>query len=46
VALVFKSKLNRMVAFDSKVKHSRNIFNNFGSDDKSRLVQVIFLNKK
>jgi hypothetical protein len=46
VALVFKSKLNRMVAFDSTVKHSRNIFNNFGSDDKSRLVQVIFLNKK
>lgn len=46
VALVFKSKLNRMVAFDSRVKHSRNIFNNFGSDERSRLVQVIFLNKK
>jgi hypothetical protein len=45
-AVVFKSKLNRLVVFDSKLKHSRNIFNNFGSEDKSRLVQVIFLNKK
>ena len=44
--IIFKSKLNRMIIFDSLLKHSRNIFNNFGSDERSRLVQVIFLNKK
>jgi hypothetical protein len=44
--IIFKSKLNRMIIFDSLLKHSRNIFNNFGIEDRSRLVQVIFLNKK
>ena len=39
------SKFNRMVLFESKIKHSRNIFNNFGQGDTSRLVQVVFLNK-
>lgn len=37
------SKFNRMVAFDSGVRHSRNIFDNFGTGRDSRLVQVIFL---
>jgi hypothetical protein len=37
------SKFNRMVAFDSSILHSRNIFENFGEEDKSRLIQVIFL---
>ena len=45
-SVVFKSKLNRMVIFDSKLKHSRNIFDNFGQGDKARLVQVIFLKLK
>lgn len=40
------SKFNRMVAFDSDAPHSRNIFENFGSDDDARLIQVIFLKKK
>jgi len=40
---VIHSKYNRMVAFDSDVLHSRNIFENFGEGDNARLVQVIFL---
>lgn len=40
---VIHSKFNRMVAFDSDVLHSRNIFENFGEGDDSRLIQVIFL---
>jgi hypothetical protein len=40
---VVYSKFNRMLMFDSKVPHSRNIFENFGSGDSSRLIQVIFL---
>jgi hypothetical protein len=40
------SKFNRMVAFDSDAPHSRGIFENFGSGDTSRLVQVIFLKSK
>lgn len=40
------SKFNRMVAFDSDAPHSRNIFENFGSEDEARLIQVIFLKKK
>ena len=39
------SKFNRMVGFNSNAKHSRNIFNNFGEGDYSRLIQVIFLEK-
>lgn len=39
------SKLNRMIAFNSDVSHSRNIFKNFGQGEYSRLIQVIFLEK-
>jgi hypothetical protein len=40
----FRSKFNRMVIFDSNLPHSRNIFSNFGVNESSRLIQVIFLN--
>lgn len=40
---VFYSKFNRMVLFDSTLSHSRNIFENFGEGDDSRLIQVAFL---
>jgi len=38
-------KFNRMCYFDSKESHSRNLKDNFGEGDESRLVQVIFLKK-
>ena len=41
-----RSKFNRMFIFDSSLYHSRNIFSNFGVDKSSRLIQVLFLNKK
>jgi hypothetical protein len=40
------SKYNRMVAFDSNVLHSRNLFENFGEGQSARLIQVIFLKAK
>lgn len=40
------SKYNRMIAFDSQVPHSRNIFKNFGKDQNARLIQVAFLKKE
>jgi len=40
------AKFNRMLAFDSDMLHSRNIFENFGEGDSSRLIQVIFLKEK
>jgi hypothetical protein len=40
------SKFNRMVAFNSDVLHSRNIFENFGHEQSARLIQVIFLKLK
>jgi hypothetical protein len=40
---VLYSKFNRMVIFDSELAHSRNIFENFGKGDESRLIQVAFL---
>jgi len=40
------AKYNRMFIFDSTLPHSRNIFENFGSGESSRLIQVIFLKKK
>jgi hypothetical protein len=40
---VFYSKYNRMIIFDSELAHSRNIFESFGKDEASRLVQVVFL---
>jgi hypothetical protein len=42
-ACSFYSKYNRMVIFESKLPHSRNIFENFGKDETARLVQVAFL---
>ena len=39
------SKYNRMIAFESDLPHSRNIYENFGEGDSSRLVQVMFLKK-
>ena len=41
-----RSKFNRMFIFDSALYHSRNIFSNFGVGESSRLIQVLFLNKK
>lgn len=40
------SKFNRMVAFQSKLLHSRNIFENFGEEQSARLIQVAFLKSK
>ena len=40
------SKFNRMIAFTSDAPHSRNIFENFGYGEKSRLIQVAFLKSK
>ncbi len=36
-------KFNRLVVFDSYHKHARNLINNFGAGNSSRLVQVMFL---
>jgi len=44
--LTMYSKFNRMIAFDSASKHSRNIFDNFGEAESARLVQVLFLKSK
>jgi len=43
---VVYSKYNRMLCFTSQVRHSRNIFENFGEGESSRLIQVIFLKRK
>lgn len=40
------SKFNRMISFNSDASHSRNILENFGHEEDSRLIQVIFLRKK
>ena len=45
-AVQFFGKFNRMIIFDAKLFHSRNIFSNFGVGKDSRLVQVIFLKIK
>ena len=39
------ASFNRMIVFDSTLPHSRNMFDNFGEDIHSRLVQVIFVKK-
>ena len=39
------AEYNRMVVFDSNIPHARNIFENFGENKDSRLVQVIFCKK-
>lgn len=43
---IVKMKYNRVFTFDSHYKHSRNIIDNFGEKENSRLVQVIFLKLK
>jgi hypothetical protein len=45
-SIEFRSKFNKMIIFDSKHPHSRNIFSNFGVGKSSRLIQVIFLKNK
>jgi hypothetical protein len=42
----FYAQYNRLVIFDSSIPHSRNIFENFGEGEYSRLVQVMFLKEK
>lgn len=42
-ACTFYAKYNRLVIFESKLPHSRNIFENFGQNESARLVQVAFL---
>mgnify|MGYP003692257531 FL=1 len=42
---VIDYKFNRMCYFNSIERHSRNLKDNFGEGDESRLVQVIFLKK-
>ena len=44
--VTFFSAFNRIIIFDSDQLHSRNIFSNFGVDKSSRLIQVLFLNRK
>ena len=40
------ARYNTCFIFSSDLPHSRNLENNFGEDDDSRLVQVVFLKKK
>ena len=40
---VLKADYNRMVVFDSYLNHSRNIYENFGENELSRLIQITFL---
>lgn len=42
---VIYSKQNRMLIFDSFLPHSRNIYDNFGENNDSRLIQVLFLKR-
>lgn len=42
---VLNADYNRMVVFESYLNHSRNIYENFGNKDSSRLIQVTFLKK-
>lgn len=45
VSVEVKAEFNKMIAFDSEVKHSRAIFDNYGMGKDSRLIQVIFLGR-
>ena len=45
VSVEVKAEFNKMIAFDSEVKHSRAIFDNYGMGRDSRLIQVIFLGR-
>tara|TARA_R110000803_G_scaffold109197_1_gene177555 strand:- start:191 stop:679 length:489 start_codon:yes stop_codon:yes gene_type:complete len=42
----FYACYNRLIIFDSSIPHSRNIYENFGEGEYSRLVQVMFLKLK
>jgi hypothetical protein len=42
-SVIVSMKYNRMVAFPSDLYHSRNLLNNFGTGEDSRLIQVLFL---
>jgi hypothetical protein len=44
-SIVVSMKYNRLVAFPADLYHSRNLLNNFGSGNQSRLIQVMFLNR-
>ena len=46
VEYIHKAEYNGAMVFDSIRLHSRNIKENFGKGDSSRLIQVVFLNKK
>jgi hypothetical protein len=43
-SMIVKSKYNRMFCFDSRLPHSRNLYENFGEGKDARLIQVVFLN--
>lgn len=43
VVLVGHSKFNRAMVFPSDCMHSRNLYENFGNGDDSRLIQVVYL---
>lgn len=45
-SVVVKSKFNRLLIFDSAIRHSRNLFHNFGNNMDARLVQVAFLKRR
>jgi hypothetical protein len=43
--LITNAKFNRLFIFDSTILHSRNIFDNYGQGEYSRIIQVAFLKK-
>jgi hypothetical protein len=43
--LITNAKFNRLFVFDSTILHSRNIFDNYGQGEYSRIIQVAFLRK-
>jgi hypothetical protein len=43
--LITNAKFNRLFVFDSTIPHSRNIFDNYGQGEYSRIIQVAFLKK-
>ena len=44
--LINRAQYNSAFIFESRIKHSRNIKTNFGSDSDARMVQVMFLKAK
>ncbi len=42
---ILNADYNRTVAFDSFFNHSRNIYENYGENNLSRLIQVTFISK-